>query len=231
MLEHTSRESSYMISLNPPDYPFTVRFTDSVQVIRHGPLKGYFSCFQPEGVEVLITGAEGDWYRAKLSETQYAWINKNAVEKMPYGLLPPVSYLKSVRTYGYQDRVLIEFPLSGKHPYRIFEDNLRTIRIQLFGVTSDTDWMPVWLDKEMADILRAAAPKARGTRTDREEQACHTRNQDALISRLRANNAELRTKLGNLVAAIESGISTETLIECSISEGSYLGEAKKSLEE
>ena len=61
--------------------------------------------------------------------------------------------------------------------------------------------------------------------------ACHTRNQDALISRLRANNAYLRTKLGNLVEAIESGVSTETLIECSTSEGSYLGEAKKVLEE
>jgi len=61
--------------------------------------------------------------------------------------------------------------------------------------------------------------------------ACHTKNQDALISRLRANNAQLRTKLGNLVEAIESGISTETLIECSISEGSYLGEAKRALEE
>ena len=61
--------------------------------------------------------------------------------------------------------------------------------------------------------------------------SCHTRNQDAVISRLRSNNAQLRTKLRNLVEAIESGISTETLIECSISEGSYLGEAKRALEE
>jgi len=37
--------------------------------------------------------------------------------------------------------------------------------------------------------------------------------------------------LRNLVEAIENGISTETLLECSISERSYLGEAKRALEE
>ena len=60
--------------------------------------------------------------------------------------------------------------------------------------------------------------------------ACHTKNQDALISRLRANNSTLRTKLKNLVEAIEAGISTDTILECGSQEGSYLGEAKRALE-
>ena len=136
-----SAAGGYKVSLNPPDYPFTVRFTDSVQIIRHGPRKGYFSIFQPEGVEALVVGAEGDWYIARLSASNYAWIYNQSVEKLPAGLMPPSSYLTTVRTYAAEDRTLVEFALSGKHPFRIIEDDSRTLRVQLFGVTSDTDWI------------------------------------------------------------------------------------------
>jgi hypothetical protein len=61
--------------------------------------------------------------------------------------------------------------------------------------------------------------------------AHHTKNQDALISRLRANNSTLRTKLKHLVEAIEAGISTDILLEYESQTGSYLGEAKRALEE
>ncbi|MFZ5980614.1 MAG: N-acetylmuramoyl-L-alanine amidase family protein [Candidatus Zixiibacteriota bacterium] len=133
--------SGYKVTLNPPDYPFTVRFTDSVQIIRHGPRKGYFSIFQPEGVEALVVGAEGDWYIAQLSPSNYAWIYNQAVERLPAGLMPPGSYLSTIRTYAGEDKTLVEFPLSGKHPFRIIEDDNRTLRVQLFGVTSNTDWI------------------------------------------------------------------------------------------
>ncbi len=62
-----------------------------------------------------------------------------------------------------------------------------------------------------------------------EAVACHTRNQDARISRLRANNERLRTELTNLIEAIEAGISSEMLVRCSLQNGSYLGSAKKAL--
>ncbi|RME25612.1 MAG: hypothetical protein D6800_07400, partial [Candidatus Zixiibacteriota bacterium] len=76
-----SATSAYAISINPPDYPFTVRFTDSVQTIRYGPRKGYFAIFQPAGVEALVVGKEAKWYRAQLSQTHYAWIFEEAVER------------------------------------------------------------------------------------------------------------------------------------------------------
>lgn len=153
MLDKTSVESGYRVSFNAPEYPFTIRFIDSVQIIRHGPRKGYFARFQPEGVEALAVGREGEWYRVKLSETQYAWVNINSVEKLPHGILPPKSYLTSIRTYGFEDKLLIEFPLAGKHPYRIIEDDSRTIRVQLFGVTSDTDWIRYDFSDKLVDII------------------------------------------------------------------------------
>jgi len=135
------RESSYTVTINNPDYPFTVRFADSVQIVRYGPAKGYLSIFQPKGVEALAVGAEGEWFKIRLSKTQVGWVKKTSVERLPKGILPPKSQVKSLRTYGDNDGLVVEFPLLGKHPFRIIEDDRRTIRIQLFGVTSNTDWI------------------------------------------------------------------------------------------
>jgi N-acetylmuramoyl-L-alanine amidase len=134
-------ESSYTVTINDPSYPFTVRFVDSVQIIRYGPSRGYLSIFQPNGVEALAVGAEGEWYKIRLSKTQIGWVKKASVERLSKGILPPKSYLSSIRTYGDGDKLVVEFPLSGKHPFRIIEDNKRTVCIQLFGVTSNTDWI------------------------------------------------------------------------------------------
>ncbi len=134
-------ESSYAVTINDPSYPFTVRFVDSVQIIRHGPRRGYLSIFQPEGIEALTVGAEGEWYKIRLSKTQVGWVKEASVERLPKGILPPQSYLSSIRTYGDDDKLVVEFPLSGKHPFRIIEDDQRTVRLQLFGVTSNTDWI------------------------------------------------------------------------------------------
>jgi len=67
MPDSLQKESGYRVSLNSREFPFTVRFLDSVQTLRYGPRLGYFSIFQPAGVEALVVGSEGDWYRARLS--------------------------------------------------------------------------------------------------------------------------------------------------------------------
>lgn len=157
--ESITKESLFKITLNSKIYPFTVEFTDSVQIIRHGPRKGYFSIFQPQGVEALAVGAEGDWYRIQLSRTQFGWVHKTSVEKLPAGVLPPRSYLSSIRFFSSDDKLTIKFPLSGKHPFRIFEDNRRTVRIQLFGVTTDTDWIRYGLDDDLVDLAVWSQPE------------------------------------------------------------------------
>jgi len=133
--------SIYKVSINPPEYPFTIRFNDSVLVLRHAPQKGYFSILQPKGVEALAVGAEGDWYKLRLSENQFAWVNKISVVSLPSGIRPPKSFLSVIRSHSYDDSVKIDFALSGKHPFRITELDSRSIRIQIFGVTSNTDWI------------------------------------------------------------------------------------------
>ncbi len=156
-----SDTSDYLVSLNDPDYPFTVQFIDSVQTIRHAPWLGYFSIFQPQGVKALAVGREGDWYRLKLSHTRYAWANANSVMALPPGILPPTSRPTSIRTYGYDSHVLIEIALRGKHPVRVVEDDARTVRVQLFGVTSNTDWIRYDFSDPLIDVAAWSQPEER----------------------------------------------------------------------
>ena len=153
------KPSSYRVSFNNPSYPFTVRFADSVQIVRHGPRKGYLSIFQPEGVEALAVSAEGDWYRLQLSQTQFGWVARQSVQALAKGILPPQSYLRSIRTYATADHVRAEFPLAGKHPFRVIEDNRRTIRVQLFGVTTDTDWIRYDFSDSLIDLATWSQPE------------------------------------------------------------------------
>jgi len=154
-----ARPSGYRVSLNHPDYPFAVRFLDSVQTLRHGPRQGYFSIFQPQGAEAMAVGREGDWFRLKLSNTQYAWADRNSVMVLPGGVLPPVSRPTSIRSYAYDEYVLVEIGLSGKHPFRVIEDGARTIRVQLFGVTSNTDWIRYDFSDPLIDIVTWSQPE------------------------------------------------------------------------
>ncbi len=151
--------SSYRISLNSPDYPFTVRFVDSVQIVRFGPKKGYLSIFQPEGVQALAVGAVGEWYKLKLSQNHFGWVKKAGVERLPKGILPPTSYLSSIRMESDDDRVLVSFPLAGQHPFQVVEDGLRTVRIRLFGVTSNTDWIRYDGDDELVHLASWSQPE------------------------------------------------------------------------
>ncbi len=151
--------SGHTVSLNPPDYPFTVEFSDSVQIIRHGPRKGYFSIFQPEGIRALVVGRDGDWYRLRLSHSQYAWADSVSVTKLATGMLPPQSFIRSIRTHGDDKQLRVEFPLKGRHPFRIYEDDSRTIRVQLFGVTTDTDWIRYDANDPLVEIATWSQPE------------------------------------------------------------------------
>ncbi len=151
--------SSYRVTLNSPNFPFTVRFADSVQTVRHGPMKGYQSIFQPKDVEALAVGAEQDWYKIQLSKMQYGWVHDTSIEKLGPGIRPPVSFLKAIRTKGNGRKFALEFPLAGQHPFRVIEDDRQTLRLQLFGVFTDTDWIRYDFGDSLVDLISWSQPE------------------------------------------------------------------------
>lgn len=136
-----SVKSTYKVSLNGDQFPFTIRLVDSVQTMRVGPRLGYYSIYQPRRVEVMAVGAEADWFRVRLSATQFAWVAKASVERLSPGVVPVTSRLASVRSYDSSRSLTLKFPLSGRHAYRVIEESSRRLVLQLFGVTSNTDWI------------------------------------------------------------------------------------------
>ncbi len=152
-------EASWHLTINSPEYPFAVRFTDSVQIVRHGPRRGYLTIHQPEGVEAMAVGRVGDWYRLRLSRTQFGWAHRESVRRLPKGIMPPTSLLRVIRTYSEPDRLLVEFPLAGKHPFRIVEDDSRTVRVVLYGVTADTDWIRYDFTDNLVDLATWSQPE------------------------------------------------------------------------
>ena len=133
--------SRVYLKINSDDFPRTLRFKDSVQIVRVGPMKGYLSIFQPEGVQAVAVGREGPWIKLRLSPDQSGWVNESSIKFLDAGWPPPRSYLKVVRCKSESDRLLIEMPLSARHVYRVEEEDQRTLRLLIYGVTSDTDWI------------------------------------------------------------------------------------------
>lgn len=139
--ESKTDSSGIFIKINPDSYPRTVEFTDSIQIMRVGPRKGYLSIFQPEGITALAVGREGDWIKLRLSQTQYGWVEMKSIRFLEQGMPPPISFLKAIRTHSSTDNLIIEFPLSNRHPFRIEEEDSGIISVYIYGVTSDTDWI------------------------------------------------------------------------------------------
>ncbi|UCD16371.1 MAG: N-acetylmuramoyl-L-alanine amidase [Candidatus Zixiibacteriota bacterium] len=137
----TIDSSDFHVWINSEIYPRMVEFVDSVQIMRVGPRKGYLSIFQPEGVTALAVGAQDDWIKLSLSQTQVGWVKRESVKFMSSGYPPNISYLKAVRTMSSPDHLTVELPLERKHPFRVEEEDAQTISIFLYGVISDTDWI------------------------------------------------------------------------------------------
>ncbi|MCH9031020.1 MAG: N-acetylmuramoyl-L-alanine amidase [candidate division Zixibacteria bacterium] len=135
-----SDTSEINISINPAAFPRTVEFTDTTQIMRVGPGKGYLGLFQPVGTRALTTGYQGSWYKLKLSESQIGYVDTGKVKLLPQGIHPPHSHLtRFVSNYDVES-LEIRATLKERHPFSVIEPDSRTIVLELFGVTMDTDW-------------------------------------------------------------------------------------------
>ncbi|MBN4076496.1 N-acetylmuramoyl-L-alanine amidase [Gemmatimonas aurantiaca] len=130
------------VAFNHSAFPVTIEFTDTVQIMRVGPRRGYLGLFQPAGVRVSAIGYEGDWFVVKLSESRIGYVHRQSARRLSKGVLPPESKLRSFRSF-YDDakrRLKVSASLSARHPFSISEPEPNILVVELFGVTMDTDW-------------------------------------------------------------------------------------------
>lgn len=151
--QECQESSPFFVKINPKEFPRTVLFADLVQIVRVGPRKGYLTIFQPEGVQALAIGREGEWIKLRLSQGQTGWVDEKSIRLLEPGWPPPKSYLKSIRSRSDADRLTIELPLSARHVFRVEEEDGNILNLYIYGVISDTDWIRYDFGDE---ILRSA---------------------------------------------------------------------------
>jgi len=142
------------ISILKRNQPLVAELTDSLTVIRTGPGKGYLCIHQPAGIRAEVAGKSGKWLKLKLSKYQHGWIPDTAALILPEGVVPPHSYVRSIRTESHDDYVTIDIVTSARHPFRIVENaRQKSITVYLYGVDSDTDWIRYDSEDSLIDYM------------------------------------------------------------------------------
>ena len=64
-----------------------------------------------------------------------------------------------IRSHREGNKLFIEFPLSGKHPFKVEEEDRRLLRLRLYGVTTNTDWIRYDFSDHLVDLATWSQPE------------------------------------------------------------------------
>jgi N-acetylmuramoyl-L-alanine amidase len=93
-------------------------------------------------VYMTLDGRAGNFYRVKLGETQSVYIPRDNVTLMPKGTFAPWSLTDSWSVSGDDKYDYLRISLSQRIPYvSTFEINPARIILDLYGATSNTNWI------------------------------------------------------------------------------------------
>jgi len=110
-------------------------------VARTGPGLGY-DLFLPEGVKLWITGREGSYVRARLSDDEETWVPRDAVEFLPPGTPPAHSVIQVVRTEDRGDWMRVRVFTRERLPFRVEQKTSPTeLLVTFYGAKAETDWI------------------------------------------------------------------------------------------
>ncbi len=128
-----------------------IKHDPNLTVGRFGPAKGY-KLFLPEGVKLEITGREGEWLRAKLSNSQNIYIPNGSFYNLPLGTPPPKSGIQIIRTKEFEKFSSVQLSFWEKLPFEIIQQNdPQKIEMNVFNVNSNIDF--VFYDRK-SDFIR-----------------------------------------------------------------------------
>jgi N-acetylmuramoyl-L-alanine amidase len=130
------------LTVDGSSVPTIAVLTEETVIARPSPGQAY-TWFLPKGVKLWLTGRRGVWYRARLAEGHEAWVPDGSFQVLPPGTPIPKGIVRFVRAEGLPDRVRISIPLEERLPFHIRQRmNPSSLIITLYGVASDTDWIP-----------------------------------------------------------------------------------------
>jgi len=121
--------------------PHIATLTQELTVARTAAGRGY-QLFLPAGVKLWITGREGNFYHARLTETESVWVPTGSVSFLPAGTLPPQSVIEIVRTARFEEYSRVTIFLSERLPFKIEQERrAQRLHATIYGGIADTDWI------------------------------------------------------------------------------------------
>ena len=121
--------------------PQIAELTEEWTIARTGPGLGP-QLFLPAGVKLAITGKHGRFYRARLTETEHAWVPESDVKLLSPGTPIPFSVIKLVSAEEWERKVGVKIFMQERLPFKIEQSlNPPELVITIYGATADTDWM------------------------------------------------------------------------------------------
>jgi N-acetylmuramoyl-L-alanine amidase len=131
--------------------------TDSSLAGRAAPYATY-DWFFPTGTVAAVNGRWNDQVRLKLSRTSIAWVDGVDLHPLPAGTPAPGGVTGgSVRLYRHDQTVTLRIPLPARIPFRVDEDE-RVLRLTLYGVAADMDFMQYGPEDPLVRRLSFAQP-------------------------------------------------------------------------
>ncbi|HEY6951076.1 MAG TPA: N-acetylmuramoyl-L-alanine amidase [Bacteroidota bacterium] len=98
--------------------------------------------FLQPGVQVEITGKEGQQYRVRLSATMEGWLPQEFAKILPFDTPLPRSLTGSIAVYGDDSLDVVSVPLQRRLPYLSdVEVHPNAVVIDVYGATSNTNWI------------------------------------------------------------------------------------------
>lgn len=132
--------------------------TDSLLAGRPVPY-GTYHWFFPTGTVAAVSGRLNDQVRLRLSSRSVAWVDAVEVHALPAGTPPPRGSVGSMRVFRGEDAATLRIPLPARVPFSV-EETERTLRLTLYGVAADMDWIQYGEGDSLVRLVSFAQPAA-----------------------------------------------------------------------
>lgn len=149
--------------LNPPvvvvdDDTAGTGLTDSSLAGRPVPY-GTYHWFFPTGTVAAVSGRLNDQIRLQLSARSAAWVDAIDVHPLSAGTPPPRGSVGSTRLFADERGVTLRIPLAVRAPFAV-EETERALRLTLYGVAADMDWMQYGEADDLVRLVSYTQPAA-----------------------------------------------------------------------
>ncbi|MFH0736926.1 MAG: N-acetylmuramoyl-L-alanine amidase [bacterium] len=141
-IESTGLAKGKVTSLTINDYQIGVVKKDpNLTIGRSGAGLGYV-IFLQEGIKLNIIGWEGDFYKAKLSNDKFVYVEKTSVDIMPKGTPPVKNSVEIIRTENTGDFTEVQLGFFERVPVEIRQcNNPQKYELYFYNTSVNIDWI------------------------------------------------------------------------------------------